>query len=267
MSWAMQDESVKVQMFRFIDVLPMLDRERRRHPAPARVLPRRAAAPALGRAAGPGRGPARLDRRPRTGDRRPAQCDGACPAVHRRHERDRSAGRRQARTQAQQRAFTLDVLGEAVTSEREADRYLKTYLDLIAGIAPIVNAWPEVPQIDRAGGREIAARQRLGQALGARQPVRPDRSDRHDAPRRRAPADAAACGPRAPGVRQRRHGIVHAEGPDARHLPADHAGGRVPPDERRGHRDSVLSARLAARSGGDCAIGPRSAARRSGCDW
>ena len=35
------------------------------------------------------------------------------------------------------RAFTLDVLGEAVTSEREAEHYLRQYTDLIEGIAPI----------------------------------------------------------------------------------------------------------------------------------
>ena len=35
------------------------------------------------------------------------------------------------------RAFTLDILGEAVTSEREAERYLQRVLELIEGIAPI----------------------------------------------------------------------------------------------------------------------------------
>ena len=42
------------------------------------------------------------------------------------------------------RAFTLDILGEAVTSEVEAERYLRAYLDLIEGIAPTVNSWPEI---------------------------------------------------------------------------------------------------------------------------
>ena len=32
----------------------------------------------------------------------------------------------------------------------EAERYFRAYVDLIQGIAPTVNAWPEVPQIDRA---------------------------------------------------------------------------------------------------------------------
>ena len=36
-----------------------------------------------------------------------------------------------------------------MTSEVEAERYFQAYLDLIRGIAPTANAWPEVPQIDR----------------------------------------------------------------------------------------------------------------------
>ncbi len=46
-------------------------------------------------------------------------------------------------------AFTLDLLGEAVVSEREAAAYQQAYLDLIEGLAPQVNAWPEVPQLDQ----------------------------------------------------------------------------------------------------------------------
>ncbi|MGZ8393476.1 MAG: proline dehydrogenase family protein, partial [Nitrospira sp.] len=47
----------------------------------------------------------------------------------------------------QRRAFTLDLLGEAVTSEREAERYLQEYLGLIETIAPVANSWPESPQV------------------------------------------------------------------------------------------------------------------------
>src|SRR5207253_6994647 len=47
------------------------------------------------------------------------------------------------------RAFTIDVLGEAVTSEHEADLWQQQYLDLIGNLSPTVNAWPEIPQIDR----------------------------------------------------------------------------------------------------------------------
>ncbi|HKD35834.1 MAG TPA: bifunctional proline dehydrogenase/L-glutamate gamma-semialdehyde dehydrogenase, partial [Pirellulales bacterium] len=43
----------------------------------------------------------------------------------------------------------LDVLGEAVISEVEAARYLQAYVDLIEGVAPAVNSWPEISRIDR----------------------------------------------------------------------------------------------------------------------
>ena len=45
-------------------------------------------------------------------------------------------------------AFTLDLLGEAVISEAEAEAYQASYLELIDGLAPIVNAWPENAQTD-----------------------------------------------------------------------------------------------------------------------
>ena len=46
-------------------------------------------------------------------------------------------------------AFSLDLLGEAIISEKEADAYQKAYLDLIAGLTEEVNHWKENPQIDR----------------------------------------------------------------------------------------------------------------------
>jgi RHH-type proline utilization regulon transcriptional repressor/proline dehydrogenase/delta 1-pyrroline-5-carboxylate dehydrogenase len=47
-------------------------------------------------------------------------------------------------------AFTLDLLGEAVISEAEAEGYQRQYLDLLTGLAPVVNAWPENPLADGA---------------------------------------------------------------------------------------------------------------------
>jgi RHH-type proline utilization regulon transcriptional repressor/proline dehydrogenase/delta 1-pyrroline-5-carboxylate dehydrogenase len=154
MSWAMQDESVKVQMFRFIDVLPMLatsdDVTRHLHEYFHDVRQYLPSAVRLGLAVAqpgtlPGRALAMAARRNALGHARRFIAGTSETEVL-------AAAKRERR---QQRAFTLDVLGEAVTSEREADQYLRTYLELIRGIAPIVNAWPEVPLIDRAGGREI----------------------------------------------------------------------------------------------------------------
>ena len=45
--------------------------------------------------------------------------------------------------------FTLDLLGEATITEAEADAVQKQYLELLEGLSPEVNQWPEVPLIDR----------------------------------------------------------------------------------------------------------------------
>nr|WP_240907097.1 L-glutamate gamma-semialdehyde dehydrogenase [Paludisphaera rhizosphaerae] len=46
-------------------------------------------------------------------------------------------------------AFTADLLGEAVISEAEADAYQQTCLHLLKGLAGPLAARPEIPQIDR----------------------------------------------------------------------------------------------------------------------
>jgi RHH-type proline utilization regulon transcriptional repressor/proline dehydrogenase/delta 1-pyrroline-5-carboxylate dehydrogenase len=45
--------------------------------------------------------------------------------------------------------FTLDVLGESTTSEKQADRYLQQYLDVLDDIAPTAAKWSPVPLLDR----------------------------------------------------------------------------------------------------------------------
>ncbi|HXT58627.1 MAG TPA: proline dehydrogenase family protein, partial [Pirellulales bacterium] len=154
MAWAMQDESVKVQMFRFIDVLPMLGESestvRHLHEyfhEVERLLP----------------GAVRLGLTVAT----PHSIAGRALALAARrqamgHARRFIAGTTSAevlaaamRERKLRRGFTLDILGEAVTSEVEADRYLQLYLDLLDQIAPTVNAWPEIPQIDRGGLGEL----------------------------------------------------------------------------------------------------------------
>ncbi len=149
MQWAMRDERVKVEMFRFIDVLPMLGSD-------AAIVHHldnyfRPVRPSLPIAARWGLALAR-----------PGSAVGRFAAEAVRHNAAGNARRfiagenltevlAAARAQRKlRRAFTLDLLGEAVISDVEAERYFRAYLDLIAGIAPVVNAWPEVPQIDRS---------------------------------------------------------------------------------------------------------------------
>ena len=154
MAWAMQDESVKVQMFRFVDVLPMLaTREavtRHLHEYFHDVRAHLPSAARLGLAVATpdsiaGRALAIAARRNALGHAR-RFIAGTTP------NEVLAAARRQRKLR---RAFTLDLLGEAVTSEREADRYLQAYLELVEGISGVVNAWEEVPQIDRAGTTEL----------------------------------------------------------------------------------------------------------------
>jgi RHH-type transcriptional regulator, proline utilization regulon repressor / proline dehydrogenase / delta 1-pyrroline-5-carboxylate dehydrogenase len=148
MGWSMSDPAVKVQLFRFIDVLPLL------HTAPAisrhlreyfqeteehlppwaraglRWLPRDGLAGKL------------LAHTARTNAQRLARrfiagsnLDEALHAI--------AALRRQAL------AFTVDLLGEAIITEVEAQRYQAAYLELIEGLSRAVNRWPTIDLIDR----------------------------------------------------------------------------------------------------------------------
>lgn len=44
--------------------------------------------------------------------------------------------------------FTLDILGEAVISDAEAEQHFHAYVDLLTGVTPTVNGWPADPRID-----------------------------------------------------------------------------------------------------------------------
>lgn len=147
LSWAMSDESVKVQMFRFVDVLPML----RTHESVTRHLQEyfedvRKFLPWA----------ARLG----LNVSQPNTVLGRMVAVNARTNARNMAKRfiagenveevlqSVAKLRRQGFAFTLDLLGEAVMSEREAMAYQKAYLELIEGLAPQVNDWAENVQID-----------------------------------------------------------------------------------------------------------------------
>jgi RHH-type proline utilization regulon transcriptional repressor/proline dehydrogenase/delta 1-pyrroline-5-carboxylate dehydrogenase len=148
MAWAMRDESVKVQMFRFIDVLPMLgtsanvNRHLQEYLGPVRSRLPAAARVGLDVARGlrpAGRALAAMARKAATANARRFIAGSNTAEVLAAAEAERK----------KKRAFTLDVLGEAVISDVEADRYLQAYVDLIQGVAPTANSWPEVSRIDR----------------------------------------------------------------------------------------------------------------------
>jgi RHH-type proline utilization regulon transcriptional repressor/proline dehydrogenase/delta 1-pyrroline-5-carboxylate dehydrogenase len=148
MQWSMGDEAVKVQLFRFVDVLPLL-----RTPAAItghlreyfgqahdrlpgwltlglRVLPRNGA---LGRmlASTAHRSAQRLARKFIAG----SNIDEALANI--------------ARMRRRSLAFTIDLLGEATITEDEADRSQREYLHIINGLSQTVNTWEPNDQIDR----------------------------------------------------------------------------------------------------------------------
>lgn len=147
---AMADESLKVQMFRFVDVLPRLRTHREvtrhlqeyfqevkehlpwavemvrfgvEHLSPDSVLSRALAYNARTNAA-------RMARRFIAG----ANVGEVLSSV--------------TSLRKNGFAFTLDLLGEAVISDAEAEAYQQSYLNLIDGLAPVVNAWPEHHRLD-----------------------------------------------------------------------------------------------------------------------
>ncbi|MBL8799078.1 MAG: L-glutamate gamma-semialdehyde dehydrogenase [Planctomycetia bacterium] len=148
MALTIGDEAIKVQLFRFIDVLPQLRTplEINRHLAEyfaeaaphlpgwqrflLRLMPQRGL---LGRLlARAARGNAeRLARRFIAG----SNVSEALEAI--------------AKLRRRSLAFTVDLLGEATITEAEADRCRDEYLELIRGLAAHVNAWKPIDLIDR----------------------------------------------------------------------------------------------------------------------
>ena len=51
--------------------------------------------------------------------------------------------------------FTVDLLGEAVITETEAQSYFDRYLELMAQLTSAAKNWSTVPQIDQAGGEAL----------------------------------------------------------------------------------------------------------------
>ncbi len=148
MEWSMADEAVKLQLFRFVDVLPLLHTpetivrhlreyfgEAREHlpgwlTFALRYLPRRGLL-GKGLAIAAYRSAERLARKFIAG----SNLDEALNAIA--SQRRRSL------------AFTIDRLGEATITEAEAERAQADYLELIDGLSGEVNAWKGIDLIDR----------------------------------------------------------------------------------------------------------------------
>ena len=147
--WAFQDEALKLQLFRLVDVLPALGKDSevvrhlREYLANARLTPPAPVRLALGLARAGWIGEKVVAAAVRHTIRRLARrfIVGSTP-----EEAIRAArAARRAR-----HAFTLDVLGEACVSEDEAGRYQHAYIELIERLGREAARWPEEPQLDCA---------------------------------------------------------------------------------------------------------------------
>ncbi|MFM9960384.1 MAG: proline dehydrogenase family protein [Planctomycetaceae bacterium] len=147
LSWAMGDEAVKVQMFRFVDVLPRL----KTHAAVARHLQEYFEEVSTHL---PGAARLVLDWA------EPNSVLGRALAVNARSNASRMAQRFIAgstvdevssavsKLRKQRFGFTLDLLGEATISAAESDAYQQQYLNLISGLAAQASEWLEDCQLD-----------------------------------------------------------------------------------------------------------------------
>jgi RHH-type proline utilization regulon transcriptional repressor/proline dehydrogenase/delta 1-pyrroline-5-carboxylate dehydrogenase len=145
--WATHDDELKVRLFRLVDCMPMLDdaaaidRHVREYidddtlarlPNPLRLAFQAARtgvlAPFAARAV---RAAVLAQARRFIAGATPAEAARAAVAERHRH-----------------RAFTLDLLGEAVTGEAEADAYAAAYMHLLDELPRRAAAWPHDPRID-----------------------------------------------------------------------------------------------------------------------
>jgi RHH-type proline utilization regulon transcriptional repressor/proline dehydrogenase/delta 1-pyrroline-5-carboxylate dehydrogenase len=147
LDWCMRDDTLKVQMFRFIDVLPMLKTsEQVAQHLQEYFLDHKEIFPIAvqwGLNFASQRSPAAraVAMAVRRNVTRMAQrfIAGATPA-------EALLAIRKLRRQSQ--AFTLDLLGEATLSEAEADVYQRRYLDLLTSLAAAAQTWEPVALID-----------------------------------------------------------------------------------------------------------------------
>src|SRR5579885_155597 len=147
LEWGLKDEALKVQLFRFIDVLPAL----RRDEQVARLFEeyfggteaaggllgwglRAATATGLGMTLGAKALRGQVDRMAR------AFIAGASVS---------EASARLLDLWKSGRAFTVDLLGEATVSEPEADRYRDRCLEALKALAAAATAWPASPILER----------------------------------------------------------------------------------------------------------------------
>jgi RHH-type proline utilization regulon transcriptional repressor/proline dehydrogenase/delta 1-pyrroline-5-carboxylate dehydrogenase len=165
LAWAMRDASFKVDLFRFVDVFPMLRsrdqvarhvdeyllREGRALPAAIATALRATSA----RLTAPVAQAALRKNIEGLASRFIVGRDAASALPTLRALHDAGVG------------FTVDLLGEATLSEAEADAYARRYLDLLRTLPREVARWPAVAAVDGAGEEGAAPRVNVSVKLSA----------------------------------------------------------------------------------------------------
>jgi RHH-type transcriptional regulator, proline utilization regulon repressor / proline dehydrogenase / delta 1-pyrroline-5-carboxylate dehydrogenase len=145
MDWSMKNEAFKIQMFRFVDVLPYLNSsdEVARHLKEYFSSQGQEIPSVLGWGLGLG-----------------SLAPGLMAAAIRKNvtqmarmfitgETPDEAFKNLEKMRKEKLCFTVDILGEAAVSETEAETYQRRYLELIETLAAKSAKWPEIELIDR----------------------------------------------------------------------------------------------------------------------
>jgi RHH-type proline utilization regulon transcriptional repressor/proline dehydrogenase/delta 1-pyrroline-5-carboxylate dehydrogenase len=154
MNWSMDDEALKVQLFRFVDVLPMLHDKKEVAEHIQSYFHR-------GEGVKPGSKPVPFPLRWGAWFAKPGTIFGNLAAWVATSQATRMASRFIAgatpeevlrsveKLREKRMAFTLDLLGEATVTEPEADAYRDEYLQLLQVLGPAAKTWREDPLLDR----------------------------------------------------------------------------------------------------------------------
>ncbi|HIQ20489.1 MAG TPA: aldehyde dehydrogenase family protein [Planctomycetes bacterium] len=144
MRWAMQDPGFKVQLFRFVDVFPMLEGGDEIHEYLVEYLSQRGVQLPWGMGLGLKAGGLAKGALARTVAR---QIEGLARQFI--AGEDASAALPQLHQLWQEGvAFTVDLLGEACLSDAEAEQYRDRYLELIRTLAHAVRRWERNPRLE-----------------------------------------------------------------------------------------------------------------------
>ncbi len=155
LAWTMENPGLRVQMFRLIDCLPSLTTKAeiashfQEYLGDASVeLPQ--ALKSLLNFADPNSMPAQVAA---------TTLSGAVETLARKYiagENVKQALKSIEQLRKQSMAFTMDLLGEAVVTEREAEAYLNKYLDLMTQLTEAAKNWKPVAKLDTAEGKPLA---------------------------------------------------------------------------------------------------------------